>query len=457
MLQDAQGLDVTTDVPETVAAIDRFVDEFLGYGTKADVILEGIKADPECALANAYGAALHMFLENEEAPKLARPYLDAALATVENATERERLNVAAIHAWVEGRFDDALYFHEQLADAHPRDICAVKFGQYHFFNRGDLVGLLRLAETAFLANSDNPYMHGMLAFGLEQNHRLDEAEAAGRTATEMQRREPWAHHAVAHVLITEGRTDEGIAWMESLSDTWEDCNSFMYTHNWWHLALFYLDKENFAKVLELYDNRVWGAWKEYSQDQVNAISLLWRLELAGADVGDRWQDVANYVAQRTGEHVEPFLNLHYVYALARAGRDDKVQQMLGAIAAYASEAPAFTAAAWGEVALPAAKAFVAHARGDMAEARALLEPIQGRMQEIGGSNAQRDLFDQTWLDVLMRTDGWTKAIEILQDRAMSRPTVPFNHRLLADAYKGAGLPEKANAAALRVTELSGEA
>ena len=30
--------------------------------------------------------------------------------------------------------------------------------------------------------------------------------------------------------------------MEGHSNLWDDCCSFMYTHNWWHTALFYLDR-----------------------------------------------------------------------------------------------------------------------------------------------------------------------------------------------------------------------
>jgi len=57
-------------------------------------------------------------------------------------------------------------------------------------------------------------------------------------------------------METQGRLEEGIAWMESLADTWENCNS-LYTQ-WWHIALYYLEKEEIQKVLELYDTYVWG-------------------------------------------------------------------------------------------------------------------------------------------------------------------------------------------------------
>src|SRR3712207_7773522 len=61
---------------------------------------------------------------------------------------------------------------------------------------------------------------------------------------EINRHDPWAQHAVAHVLETQGRIDEGIAWMSSFTDTWDKCNSMLYTHNWWHIALYYLDRKS---------------------------------------------------------------------------------------------------------------------------------------------------------------------------------------------------------------------
>ena len=74
----------------------------------------------------------------------------------------------------------------------------------------------------------------------------------------------------------------------------------MLTHNWWHLALFAIDLGLDDQALALYDQQVWGVVKAYSQDQIGAVSLLARLELAGVDVGERWQDVADHLATRLG-------------------------------------------------------------------------------------------------------------------------------------------------------------
>ena len=85
-------------------------------------------------------------------------------------------------AWVDGDLPRAIALHEEQARLHPRDLASLKLGQYHLFNRGDSPGMLRIALQALPAAADVPYLHGMLAFGWEQCHRLTEAEAAARHA-----------------------------------------------------------------------------------------------------------------------------------------------------------------------------------------------------------------------------------------------------------------------------------
>jgi hypothetical protein len=258
---------------------------------------------------------------------------------------------------------------------------------------------------------------------------LREAEAAGRKAVEIDRRDPWAHHAVAHVMLTEGRTREGLAWMGQHADTWTDCNSFMLTHNWWHVALFHIDLDQPNDALALYDRWVWGQDKTYSQDQANAISLLWRLELAGTSVGARWRDVADHVAGRTREHVLPFLDLHYGYALARAGRDAKVEEMKKSLATHAAR----TGGVWRDAALPAFRGLIAHARESHAEAAATLGPVQPLLQSLGGSHAQRDLFVETWIDATLKAGAGSAILPTLEARRRARPGIAWHVRDLARA------------------------
>src|SRR5262249_60524979 len=58
---------------------------------------------------------------------------------------------------------------------------------------------------------------------------------------------PLSLHDALPILEMQGRIDEGVQWLESRVDDWAPNNSFAF-HNWWHLALFYLDRGMLDKV-----------------------------------------------------------------------------------------------------------------------------------------------------------------------------------------------------------------
>lgn len=445
MLRDNQELKVSTDSPAVVAALDSFVEQLLSVGNDAQVIFKAVETDPACVIANAQAATFHLFSGKSHSWAEATLYLNAAKKHLAHANKREQLFVKAIAAWAARDLEQAIAYHEAIADSFPRDLASVHICQYHYRNIGNSEGLLRIAEKVFSANRENPYMYGMLAFGLEECHRLVEAEEAGRQATEMKRNNPWAHHAVAHVLETQGRLAEGIAWMESVADTWENCNPAFYSHLWWHTALYHLDAEQFERVLQLYDQHVWGrARKDYARDQINAISLLWRLNLRGVDVGGRWQELAAYLHPRLHEHIVPFLDLHYIYALIRGGQLDWAAEMLMSMEAYAETALPSARQTWTEVALPTALGVVAYAQGDWQDAISQLEPVLPRLQETGGSHAQRDLFEQVYLDALLHAREYHKALLLLEKRSSARSNIPVIQRELAETYSQLGRTVEAN-------------
>ncbi|HYE41533.1 MAG TPA: tetratricopeptide repeat protein, partial [Ramlibacter sp.] len=383
MWTDALGNAVTLEDAGSLAALDDFVEGFIASEARAANVLQA-RDDPS-AIVQACCAALHMFAETGDAPGAARPFIENAQAHAARATPREKRFVAAVAAWIEGDVERAIVLHEEQAIEHPRDLASLKLGQYHLFNRGDSPGMLRLALHALPAAADVPYLHGMLAFAWEQCHFLAQAEEAARRAIAMRRKEPWAHHALAHVMLTQGRLEEGHAFLREMSPTWTGLNSFMVTHNWWHQALFALDLDHADEVLAIHDRHVWAEVREYSQDQVNAVSLLARAELAGIDVGGRWQDVADYLQRRAHDHVLPFLDLQYLYGLARAGRLDAAQAWMASLEQHALRQPGPGATVWQRVSVPAARGLLAHATGDWKTAVEALGHAMPRLVEIGGS------------------------------------------------------------------------
>jgi len=415
MAVDALGNAVSRAEGATLGAIDDFVTGFLAYEKKAANIIAAADADPDSPLANIYAGFTWMFLEAEIANDMARRYLKRANAVASGANPRELMLLAQLERWVANDVPAVQAIGEEIVRAHPRDLASVKLHQYHSFNRGDAGSMLRIAQLAEAQNPDNAHLHGMLAFAYEQLHKLDTAERAARRALELKHKEPWAQHALAHVMLGQGRVTEGERFLAEASQTWVDLNSFMYTHNWWHKALFHISLGDNQAVFDAYDNHVWGIEPDYSQDQVGAVSLLARMEVAGLDVGHRWQDVADRMRGRAQDTVQPFLTLQYLYGLARADYAE-ADRLMAAVEDKAARSEAFDRLVWRDVVLPAARGMLAHARGQYADAVRWLSIANPRMVEIGGSHAQRDLFGQLLLDANLKAGNWAVAREMLEMR-----------------------------------------
>jgi hypothetical protein len=450
--RDTLGNPVSTSEPMLLAGLDDFVEGFLRYEVRAASILKTAAAAPDAPLANAYTGALFMLLESPQGPVRARPFLESA-ERAGGANGREAGFIAFLRAWVDGDTPRAAAICEGIVAEWPRDLVAVKLRQYLAFGDGDAPAMLRVALAAAPACADVPQVHGMLAFANEQCHRLVEAEAAARQALAMTDREPWAQHALAHVMLTQGRIDEGARFMEAASPTWSGLNSFMVTHNFWHLALFHLSQGRTDDVLEAYDSQCWAQDRDYSQDQIGAVSLLARLELAGVEVGERWTDLADRLAARGPDVEQPFLSLQYLYGLARAGRPE-AEALMEAFRRRAREAPDFCREAWSEIALPAAEGIVAFLAGRPDEAARNLDLALPRLHRIGGSHAQRDLFDQIRLAALTDGGRWVEVQQTLEQRRAHDPDgVPLN-RALARAYEALGLPDQAAEARRRIPQMA---
>ena len=448
MSHDYLGNPVQGHQPELLAGLNDFVGGFLAYETRAERILAVAAAYPSDVLANVYAGMLWMFLESPDGPVKAQSFLDQARqlpVAEDDAGLRAQWHLELLGAWVAGDVPAALAVADRLTDRFPQDLFIVKLQQYLEFNRGNSPQMLRAILKVLDANAGVPHAHGLAAFAYEQCHLLADAEAAARRALALQRKEPWAQHALAHVLLTQGRIDEGTEFLEGVRDTWVDLNSFMLTHNWWHLAVFYLSRGRVDEALALYDQQVWGVSKAYSQDQIGAVQLLARLEWVGADVGRRWEDLADHIAARGVDTVEPFLSLLYLYGLARAGRP-QAAALLAAIEQQAVVAPAHSREVWAEVALPAAQGLSAFANGDFDRARKRLAAALPGLLTIGGSHAQRDLFHLLQVAAELKSGRLLAVQQALESRRLADPDdVPVN-RILAQVYAELGLPLQAQQA-----------
>ena len=290
--------------------------------------------------------------------------------------------MAALTHWLADDTRSAARVWEEILAGHPRDVLALRLAHHAYFYLGAAGDMVASVDRIMGAWDEGVpgygFVLGMRSFALEEAGDYAEAEATGRRAVEINADDPWAVHAVAHVMAMQDRAREGIEWLTGLESHWNAANNFRY-HLWWHRALMHLDRGEVDEVMRLYDGDIWDPDSDEYLDLCNNISLLLRLELRGVPVGGRWRALADKVEGRTDERILAFIDCHFVAALAAAGRMQAAREM--------AEAMAAAGGVFAHVGAPVAEALIAHRAEDYAGAARLLKGVRKDMATLGGSHA----------------------------------------------------------------------
>ncbi|MDH3580752.1 MAG: tetratricopeptide repeat protein [Hyphomicrobiales bacterium] len=425
MAQDAFGLEVTANSQEAVAAWDMAIIQSLEHRlSAAEHVKAALAADPEFVMGLCMRAAMMLQIgSNQVHPKIAE-ILARAKALAAGASQREEMHIAALEHWLAGNLAKSCALWQELLDQWPADIMALRLHHNGSFWTGDGQGLAKAPMAVLKALGDDMrasgFIMGMVAFGLEEAGDYGEAEKYGRAAVERNDNDLWALHSVAHVLEMQCRHDEGRKLLNHPFGTWSDRNPFK-DHLWWHAALFALEEGDMLRVLELYDREVRVDETGFYLDVQNAASLLQRLELAGVDVGTRWEELADLAEARINDHVMPFTDAHFMLALTGAGRLEAAQGYLASLKSFAGSADNEVAAVTGNVTVPLSESLLANAQGRHGEAADGLYALRDDLSAMGASHAQRDVFQQILIDAMMKAERTQEARTLLEARLAARP------------------------------------
>ena len=424
---DRFGLRHARGGPAALGHFARATEGVLAY--RADMMTaldDALAEEPDLPAAHALRGLSLLLGARRETVAMARDCLaQAEAARAETADE-----VALIRALQAG-LCRGLTAAAEVLEAHlaqrPTLSLLVKLATGLRFTGGDSDGML--AATARLLPAWAPdmpgYSHvlGCHAFALEEAGVFAEAEAQGRRALALHADDPWAIHAVAHVMEMTQRPAEGIALIEGLRPYWQTGNPFA-RHVSWHLALFRLEQGDAAAALALYDHEIRPDRSEDNRDLANATALLWRLRQAGVGVGDRWAELAAIARCRREETTLVVASLHRLLALLAV--EDQAAAHATVMALVTAAQSGTTEQAWvaAAVGLPLARALVAMADG----AAALpLDRIAAGLAPMGGSHAQRDVFVRS---LLLACDDPAMADRILAVRRRLKRDDDFVTRLV---------------------------
>ncbi len=399
-----RGLAVGTDDQDVITALDAFTDRLAAIRPGVEEILAAIERQPDVAALQLAGAMLWLYGQTTPADRAAAGYLAAAHALEASMNERELATLAALDRWAAQDHLAAAEHFEAIVGRWPRDLLAVKALEFIYYVLGQQhMGARFLAQVEAISapNADDADFLAVWAFAAELTGSADRAAELAEAALAIEPHTPWAHHALAHVFITRGDPPDALDRLTTFLPVWETSGRFIHAHNAWHLAVAHLDQLAPDRALTVYDDHIWGFAPDTPGEQIDAISLLWRLEMAGETVEDvRWTAVADHVEARTGECVFPFLSAHHGYALARAGRNDALATLVATVNRRTERDDAEARRVWQPIGRPVVNACIAHARGQFDVAAATLDPVVPTMTAVGGSDAQDDLFRIAYLTAL---------------------------------------------------------
>jgi tetratricopeptide (TPR) repeat protein len=408
---------------ETLDALwQRLTEAFLAHARETATLMNDVVTrHPGHAPGHLLKGYMLLLLGRAELVAPVQACLEAGRACMQDSDVGGGLYAQGLAAWLDGNPRGAVHAMERVIDNHPRDVLAIKLSHGIRFILGDIDGMRRsLSRVISVYGDDVPfagYIRGCYAFALEETGAYHEAEATGRHAVTLAPRDAWGRHAVAHVLEMTGRARDGISWLAGRDATWAHCGNFSY-HMYWHLALFRLELGQTRETLALYDEAIRAEQTDDYRDIANAASLLERLTLAGVDVGTRWEELADIAARRTDDRRLVFADLHYMLALLGARRMTDVEKLVQSL--MSGHQSGHDGGVAAEVGVALAAALLAFQSGHYGEVVKLMRPVRSRIRIIGGSHAQRDVFEQIYLEALVRSGDVASAGGALKSRIGQR-------------------------------------
>lgn len=353
----------------------------------------------------------------------------AAIETICPLVEHHgRRHASAARAWLDGDQTLAVERYGAIIVDFPRDIIALAAAHALDFRLG-LRRMLRdrVAQVLPEWHREMPGYASVLAmhaFGLEENGQYRRAEKMARRALEVDPRHPAPMHAIAHVMEMQGRAREGLEFLAATESAWMD-TSFS-VHLSWHRALFYLDQDDARSALAVYDAQI--ARAHSISELADASALLWRLQLRSPRVGDRWHRLADRWAAQALAAARPFYTAHAVMTFAAAGRVAAVHRIFDLLE-HAETSHALVSSQQDPLIVPLCKALYAFANRDYAGCVEWLERVRHIAHRCGGSLAQCDLIQLTFVEAALRANKANLARALVAERAAQKPSSRLNRRL----------------------------
>ena len=422
---DRFDLPVTAASNAAVADYVAAVDLLLSANVGAEELLDrALAADPDFALAQIARARV---LQLQARMAEAREAAGAARALAERLSARERGHVEAVALSVEGRGGEAMAAVRAHAAEYPRDALPLSlalgvFGLLGFSGRRDHheAQLALLQELAPRWPEDWWFL-GYLGWAYIETGDLAAGVPLVERSLELNPRNAHGAHQRAHGYFEAGDAAGGARFIEPWLQGY-DRRAQLHCHLSWHLALCEMALGNGERAAAIYHDAIRPAVSHAVPmlALADAASFLWRWRYYGLKppLDREWAEVAEHARRHFPQAGIAFADLHAAFAEAATGDEAGVERRIEGLRRLDAEGRLPPGAAAPELCAGAA----ALARGDNGEAVRILENALADLPRVGGSHAQREVFEDTLIAAAIGC-GWSeRARALLEARLARRPS-----------------------------------
>ncbi|MBR1121613.1 tetratricopeptide repeat protein [Bradyrhizobium lablabi] len=423
--QDRYGLGLSTVSAEAADAYREGVDLLLaGWPGGAEAFERAVAADPDFALAHIARGRIHTFYQQGEAARK-----KAALArqlVAKNGSERERTHVETLALAIEGQIPAALACALGHLEAHPRDAMVMSlpmgaFGLFAFSGMADHdQARVDLCGRHAHAYGDDWWFLTMHGWALTENGDVKRGRPMTQRGFDQRRANAHAAHALLHAMFEDGSVADADALVTGWIPSY-DRSGILHGHILWHQALGALEHGDAARALAIYaDVLTPSATKAPPLNAVtDGASLLWRLSAYGHAVPDNlWAEADAFAQAAFPKSSIPFADVHMALFAAATRNQAALEERLAVVEKRLADGklPA------GPVVPRIFRAMTAFAEGRHDACVGALEPVLGEVVRIGGSHAQRELIEDTFIVALMKSGDLARARAMLDARLHRRPS-----------------------------------
>jgi hypothetical protein len=422
--RDRYGNTLTTSSATAAEAYGRAVDCSLGGEVGAEeAIGAALEADPGFALAHITAARLAQFTGDFAGAKVEK---ERARELAPSATPREQRHVAAVAAAIEGDGPAAVgLIREQIAE-HPLDayLLSQALGPFGLIGFGGVpdwrAETFAMLEPLAPAYGDDWWFLSAYAFAHNELYHFAEARRLAERSLAGNPRSGHGSHTLAHVFFETGDHRGGAAFLSGWLPGYPRAAT-LFSHLSWHHALFELKLGHTGTVMRIYEETLKPSVCPGTPiiALADAASLVWRCDLYGVPRPAKASaDVAAYARTAFARTGVTFADLHGALAYAAAGDGESLSRLAAELRTREEQGKQQA----GPVALAIVDAVAAFAREEYAAAVDRLEPLRGEIVRAGGSNAQREVFEDTLLEAYLRSGRFEQAAGFLSARLARRPS-----------------------------------